>query len=133
MPTSSGLTSHSVTARISQTTASAPRTLTGIDHHADHTDPPWSVWLRCLLAAVSPRRVGIERQRVESGLGSLYAILTSRSLSGICRRVRAGCELGHGNCANRQFAWELPGVDLIQVDHDRVVDDALAMARDAQG
>src|SRR6185503_14067413 len=31
--------------------------------------------------------VAIERQRVEGGLGSLWAILTSRSLGGVTRRV----------------------------------------------
>jgi hypothetical protein len=80
-------------------------------------------------ASVSPGRVTIEWQRVKGGLGSLQAILTPRSLAGIARRVGTGRELGHGKGANRQFVWELPGIDVIQVDHDRGVDEASRCTR----
>jgi hypothetical protein len=50
--------------------------------------------------------------------------LTSRSLAGIASCVRTGCELGHGNGADSEFVWELPCADLIQIDHDRRVNQA---------
>ncbi len=69
------------------------------------------------------------RSGVEGGLGSLWAILTSRSLAGIARRMGAGGELCHGQGANRQFAWELADVDVFQGDHNRRVNLAVRRTR----
>lgn len=76
-------------------------------------------------ASIGPRRVAIERQRVKVGFGPLQAILAPCSLTGIDRRVRAGGELCHGQGADGEFDGELRGVDVIQIDDDRGVDEAL--------
>lgn len=39
-------------------------------------------------------------------------------------RVRAGGKLSHGQGADDEFGWELLGVDVIQIDHDRGVNKA---------
>jgi hypothetical protein len=78
---------------------------------------------RCVDASVSSRSVAIEWQRIEGGLGSLKAILTSGSLARIFCRVRAGCELGHGKGADGEFLRQLRGIDSIQIDHDRGVNE----------
>jgi hypothetical protein len=75
--------------------------------------------------AVSPRRGAVERQRVKGGLGSLHTVLTSRPLGAVGRCVWAGCQLRHRQGADRQFGWKLPGVQMIEVDQDRGVDEAL--------
>ena len=80
-------------------------------------------------ASIGPRRVAIERQRIEAGFGSLQAILTSCSLADIGRRVRAGGEFSHGKGADCEFHRELLGVDVIQIDHDRGVNEPLRRAR----
>ena len=84
---------------------------------------------RGIDASVGSRRVAIERQWIEAGLGSLHAILTPRSLASIDRRVWSGGEFGHGEGTDGEFHRELLGVDVIQIDHDRGVNEPLRLTR----
>ena len=77
--------------------------------------------------AVSPRRGAVERQGVKRGLGSLQTVLTSRPLGAVGCCVWASCELRHRQRADRQFGWKLPGVQMIEVDQDRGVDEPLRL------
>ena len=54
----------------------------------------------------------------------VLAILTSCSLTGIAGRVGTNRQPGHGKGADGQFVWELLGVELIQIDDDRGVNEA---------
>jgi len=55
--------------------------------------------------------------------------LASCSLASIGCRVGAGGELSHGKGADGQFYGELLGVDMVQIDHDRGVNQPLRWTR----
>jgi hypothetical protein len=64
-------------------------------------------------ASIRPGAVGTERQRIKCGLGPLKPILPSCPLAAVARRVRAGCQLGHGKGANRKLTGKTFRVDVL--------------------
>ena len=75
--------------------------------------------------AVSPCGCAVERQWVERGLRSLQMVLTSCSFCTVAGRMRASSQFGHREGADCQFSWELVGVEMIEVNQDRGVDESL--------
>lgn len=78
-------------------------------------------------APIGTSGVAVKRQRIEDDLDALQPILPTGPLGGVVAGVRTGRQFGQRQCGNSQFRRETVGIDLVQVDHDRGVDEATRM------
>lgn len=70
----------------------------------------------------------VEGEGVKDGFCPLEAVLATCPLLGVLRRMWAGGELGHGDCAHRQFDRKLVRVELFEVDDHGSVDEPTLVA-----
>ncbi len=79
-------------------------------------------------AAVGARCFQVERQRIESGLGSLQAVLPTCSLIGVGGGMWPRCQFGHRDCADSGFDRQLRCSEFLEVNNDRGVEESVLCA-----
>ena len=75
-------------------------------------------------APVGPRRLRVERKRIEGRFRALESVLSTGTFRCVSGGVRAGRELCHADGTDGDLGWQIVRINRLQVDEDRRVDDA---------